>query len=80
MTKEELFTVVMETQSISDAERQRICDLIERLAERIPALVTNKRIAQTCAIYGFALARVPQSAPRKRKQNKVDCVLTSNQI
>lgn len=71
MTKDEVFAVVMEAQVMTEKDRRRACDMIERLSERFPDFATHRTVAEACAVYGLALARVPAPEPRKRtKKNK----------
>ena len=77
MTKDEVFGVVMEAQAMSEKDKQRARDMIERLSERFPAFATHRKLANACAIYGLALAKVPTPEPRKRtkktKESEVKC-------
>lgn len=66
MTKDEVFGVVMEAQAMSEKERRRAQEMVDRLSERFPAFTANKKIAYACAIYGLALAKIPATEPRKR--------------
>ena len=71
MTKDEVFGVVMEAQAMSEKDKQRARDMIERLSERFPDFATHRTIAHACAIYGLALSKVVAPEPRKRsKKNK----------
>ena len=71
MTKDEVFAVVMEAQVMTETDKQRASEMVERLSERFPAFAAHRKVADACAIYGLALARVPVPEPRKRgkKQN-----------
>lgn len=69
MTKDEVFAVVMEAQAMSEKDKQRAREMVERLSIRFPAFATHMKVAQACAIYGLALARVPVPEPRKRGKN-----------
>lgn len=68
MTKDEVFLVVMETQAMSEKEKQRAREMVDRLSERFPEFSANLKIAEACAIYGLALAKVPVQEPRKRRK------------
>ena len=72
MTKDEVFAVVMEAQVMTEKDRRRACDMIERLSERFPDFATHRTIAEACAIYGLALARVPVAKPRKRSKKNIE--------
>lgn len=71
MTKDEVFAVVMEAQAMPEKDKQRAREMVERLSVRFPAFTVHKKVAEACAIYGLALAKIPVTEPRKRgKKNK----------
>ncbi len=72
MTKDEVFAVVMEAQVMTEKDRRRACDMIERLSERFPDFAMYRKVAEACAIYGLALARVPVVEPRKRRKKNME--------
>lgn len=71
MTKDEVFGVVMEAQAMSERDKQRAREMVEKLAERFPAFSAHIKVAQACAIYGLALARVPAPEPRRRNKKQI---------
>ena len=68
MTKDEVFAVVMQAQVMTEKDKQRAREMVERLSERFPAFAMHRKVADACAIYGLALARVPVPEPRKRNK------------
>lgn len=66
MTKDEVLAVVLEAQAMSDNDKQRARDMIDKLSERFPAFKNHERLASAAAIYGLALSKVPAAVPRKR--------------
>ena len=72
MTKDEVFAVVMEAQVMSEKDKKRAREMVDRLSERFPAFSAHIKVAQDCAIYGLALAKVPATEPRKRGKRNID--------
>lgn len=79
MTKDEVFGVVMEAQAMSEKDKQRARDMIERLSERFPAFATHRKVADACAIYGLALSKVPAPEPRKRTKKTKESEVKFNE-
>lgn len=79
MTKDEVFGVVMEAQAMSEKDKQRARDMIERLSERFPVFATHRKVAYASAIYGLALSKVPAPEPRKRTKKTKESEVKFNE-